>query len=105
MKEEQRKRALVTAEYLRGGISYRELGEKYSVSHTSIRKWIKAELTSKYLKKPESPVEQARNLAGLEKDLRAAQLRIKLLDTLLDIGKKQYGVDLRKKIGTRRSWK
>jgi transposase-like protein len=103
MKEKKSKRELATAEYLRGNISYRALGRKYGVSQTTVTKWIKAELVRKCLEKPESPIHQTPELLILQKELRASELRNKLLEAMLDIGKEKYGIDLRKKSGTKRS--
>ncbi|MBK9291968.1 MAG: hypothetical protein IPM52_10125 [Bacteroidetes bacterium] len=39
----------------------------------------------------------------LQHELRQARLYNKLLEALVDIGKEQYGIDLRKKHGTKQS--
>jgi transposase-like protein len=103
MKEKKGKRELATAEYLRGEISYRDLGKKYGVSHTTIAKWIEAVLVKERLEKPGGLIQQTPALVVLQKELRAAQLRNKLLEAMLDIGKEKYGIDLRKKSGPKQS--
>jgi transposase-like protein len=103
MKEKKGRRELATAEYLRGGISYRDLGKKYGVSHNCVVKWVRAVLAQKRMENPESPIEQTPALVMLQKELRASELRNKLLEAMLDIGKEKYGIDLRKKSGTKRS--
>ena len=101
MEKEKSKREQVTEEYLRGGVGFRELAKKYGVSHTAIAKWIHSVLKHEEVSK----VRGEKNLAvlSLQKQLEETQLRNKLLDAMLDIGKEQYGIDLRKKAGTKRS--
>ena len=99
----------IIGEYLRGGISYRDLGKKYGVGHTTIAKWIRSVLSKEkqVIALATDPRAQQRDapmdVLELQKELRAAQLRNKLLEAMLDIGEEQYGIDLRKKAGTRQS--
>lgn len=97
-----------TKEYLRGGVSYRELGKRYGVSQTTIAKWIKSVILKEKeaLGDPQNamPIQQTPlYILELQKELREAELRNKLLEAMLDIGKEEYGIDLRKKPGTKRS--
>jgi len=103
MKEKKSKRELATAEYLRGDIGYRELGKKYGVSHNTVFKWVKSVLAKERLDKPGQLVQQTPALLALQKELKDAELRNKLLEAMLDIGREKYGIDLRKKSGTRQS--
>jgi transposase-like protein len=85
------------------------LAKKYGISHTLVYKWLKAikspnQKKSRWKKPvaesfPALPVE----VEQLQSELKKEQLRNKLLNALLDIGKEQYGIDLRKKTGTKRS--
>jgi hypothetical protein len=44
-----------------------------------------------------------REVKQLQEELRQARLYNKLLEALVDIGKEKYGIDLRKKNGTKQS--
>jgi transposase-like protein len=98
----------VVAEYLAGGTSFRQLGLKYNKNFRRINDWVLEYQGRK--KKPSkiklpteeenaSPVE----IKQLQSELRKAQLHNKLLGALIDIGKEKYGIDLRKKTGTKQS--
>lgn len=105
----KRNKPQIVAEYLRGDTSYRELAKKHGVSHNTIAKWIKRLITKEKqvevmaadprIWNPDTPTE----VLELQKELRAAQLRNKLLEAMIDIGEEQYGIELRKKPGTKRS--
>jgi len=106
----KKNREKIAREYLRGGIGYRELAAKYGVSHSAIAKWVRIFLANKKLREPSvvgfGQVEQkgpTKEILELQKQLKKAELHNKLLEAMLDIGKEQYGVDLRKKPGTKRS--
>lgn len=104
----------VIREYLQRGTSCRKLAKKYGVSHATVARWVKNVLSSEEqmdlpLKLEQSVIEEVTsqplpdNVEQLQQELRKAQLHNKLLNTILDIGKEQYGIDLRKKAGTKRS--
>lgn len=97
----KKNKAAVIAEYLRGGSSYRELGKKYGVHFGTVGKWINevASGENKVITSGSTP----RVVADLQKELEALQLKNKLLEAMLDIASEQYGEDVRKKAGTRRS--
>src|ERR1700753_3755938 len=91
-----------------GGLSYRNLAEKYGISRTEVHRIV----MSKHNKlkkvreifpevKAELPLPDDINL--LKKELREARVQIELQDFMLDISSKELGIDLRKKHGTRRS--
>jgi len=91
----------VIEEYLKGGVTYRELGQKYGLHFATVGKWLRG-ITSQEVKdaKPETAAVAVKDL---QKELQASQLRNKLLEAMLDIGVEQYGIDLRKKPGTKQS--
>jgi transposase-like protein len=101
MEKEKSKREEVTEEYLQGRVGFRELAKKHGVSHTTIAKWIHRVL--KHEAADGSGGKKNLAVISLQKQLDEAQLRNKLLDAMLDIGKEQYGIDLRKKAGTKQS--
>ena len=110
---EQINKEKIIAEYLAGGISYRQLQAKYGADFRTIQQWVqKYKGNPVYLRKPRKPVisdfpEIEENLPKevklLQTELRKVKLHNKLLEALLDIGKEQYNLDLRKKAGTKRS--
>jgi transposase len=99
----------ILSEYLQGETSYRILAKKYGISHNTIAKWVK-KLREKEVQLALSKLipciekeGSSTEVTELQKQLRAAQLKNKLLETMLDIGEDQYGIDLRKKPGTKQS--
>ena len=94
---------IIISEYLVGGVSVRALAKKYGVSHTAIYKWIKDLPGNKRQPRPikAADIPASSKEAELAEELRKAKLHNKLLEAMLEIGKEQYGIDLRKKPGTR----
>jgi transposase len=98
----------IVAEYLAGGISFRQLESKYGKDYRRIHEWVLA-----YQGKGRSPKNitlvhnkvnsLSTDVKQLQSELRKAQLHNKLLEALLDIGHEKYGIDLRKKTGAKRS--
>lgn len=100
----------VIADYLSGVGSYRELQAKYGVDYRIIHSWVKSFKNSNTNKKKPSMQDNVklnedlpRDLKQLQEELRQARLYNKLLEALVDIGKEKYGIDLRKKNGTKQS--
>jgi hypothetical protein len=91
------------------GLSYRTLGEKYGIGHTTIY----AMLNPKPKKAPKTKVTRGQGQAEeeqlpddiktLKAKLREALLIIELQDTMINIASTELGVDLRKKHVTRQS--
>lgn len=111
MKGERTIRESAVAEYLSGGVSYRELGARYGVSSSALNRWV---LEYKNGKGPErEAVERvARELAAgreelprevleLQRELDEARLYNKLLNTMIDIAEEQMGIQIRKKRGAK----
>jgi len=106
-------REKIIAEYLAGGTTYRKLQAKYGVDYRNIHQWVqKFKGNSKYFYKPPKPIlkeihdgeeDLPKDVKQLQAELRKTKLHNKLLEALLDIGKEQYNLDLRKKAGTKRS--
>ena len=109
MKEKEK----IIAEYLAGGISYRELQAKYGVDFRTIHGWVQ-QFRGRYttsnkpakskVSKPNQTTEQhPKEVKLLQAELRRLQLHNELLEAMIDIGKDQFGIDLRKKSGTKQS--
>jgi transposase-like protein len=109
-KYDQNLKERVIADYLSGGGTYRQLQGKYGIDFRIIHKWVQVFKSSNTgNKKPskQQKVKQEEDLPKevkqLQDELRQARLYNKLLEALVDIGKEKYGIDLRKKNGTKQS--
>ena len=83
---------------------------KYGIDFRLIHQWVqgfKGTNTSKKMSSKEKNVKSIEDLPKevkqLQEELRHARLYNKLLEALVDIGKEKYGIDLRKKNGTKQS--
>lgn len=101
-------REKIIADYFSGGVTFRELQAKYGVDYRTIHGWVqqfkgnyasavKPKLTKNVKRKADLPPV----VKSLQDELYKAKLYNKLLETMIDIGKEQYGIDLRKKPGTK----
>jgi len=100
--------AAIIYDHNEGGLSYRNLAEKYGIDRTEVHQIVmskhnKPKKTMEIVRevKEELPLPDDINL--LKKELREARLKIELQDFMLDISSKELGIDLRKKHGTRQS--
>lgn len=100
----------VIADYLSGGGTYRQLQGKYGIDFRLIHQWVQAFKDTNTSKKMPSkkeivkPIEDLpKEVKQLQEELKQARLYNKLLEALVDIGKEKYGIDLRKKNGTKQS--
>jgi transposase-like protein len=107
---EQTLKERVISDYLSGGGTYRQLSAKYGISFQLIHQWVqafkgngKSTVKKSHQADENSPENLPREVKQLQDELRQARLYNKLLEALVDIGKEQYGIDLRKKHGTKRS--
>ncbi len=103
----------IIAEYLAGGITYRQLQAKYGVDFRTIHGWVQ-QFRGRYnssnhspkskIAKPNQPTEPLpKEVKLLQAELRRLQLHNELLEAMIDIGKDQFGIDLRKKSGAKQS--
>jgi transposase-like protein len=114
-------------EYLEEGIPYRILAKKYSLSRSTINKWvlvhqgihdiprshkqISYDLQQKTLGKkskqiiPEHQSELEKKIQLLEKQLEWEKLRSLALDTMITVAERELQIDIRKKPGTKQSEK
>lgn len=109
--EKSEQKLQVAKEYLAGNTSYRKLGIKYGHGPSTIFAWV---MTGKKEKK-KLDLLQASKLAVKEKEkmptdvkqlqkaLRDSELKVCLLEAMIDISDEQFGTDIRKKAGTRPS--
>lgn len=109
-KYDQNLKEKVTSDYLSGGGTYRQLQSKYGIDFRLIHHWVQefkgiSRKNAKVSKKQTVKLEDdlPKEVKQLQNELRQARLYNKLLEALVDIGKEQYGIDLRKKTGTKQS--
>ncbi|MDP1726544.1 MAG: hypothetical protein Q8M15_07150 [Bacteroidota bacterium] len=96
---------ILIAEYLQGSTSYRKLGKKYKICSRTINTWV---LNYKGKTKKQIVNLSDQDLAPLPSDvkqlqaeLRKAQLKNKLLETIIDTAEEDLGIDIRKKSGAK----
>lgn len=99
----QRKvRKEVVEEYLKGGVSLRELEKKHGINHRTIHRWVKAH--EKYpLAGVRSEMMEAmpKDVRVLQRELYEARLKAKLFETMIEIAEDEMGVVIRKKRGAK----
>jgi transposase len=102
------KRSVIRA--VEGGMSVRQAAIAFGiVSLTSIRKWIResnaenAELGTIEMKNPPQNQLKDQDLNALKQQLAEAQLKIKALETMIDVAEEHLKIDIRKKSGARQS--
>ncbi len=111
MKGQRTIRESAVAEYLAGGVSYRELERRYGVSSSTLNSWVKAYKSGKGPER-EAIERVARELGSeredlprevleLRRELEEARLYNKLLNTMIDIAEDQMGIQIRKKRGAK----
>ena len=94
---------------LEGGLSVSQVAVVFGVSGTTIRKWIKkakaenTELVSIEMKKGPQNEPEDKDLKALRQQLAEAELKIKALETMIDVAEEHLKIDIRKKSGARQS--
>jgi transposase-like protein len=112
MDKKQRKEAILW-EYLKGGMSLRELGLKHGINHRTIHRWVKEKRAGKVpeteaIERVGAGLAERRgedlptDIKQLRKELEEARLYNKLLNTMIDIAEDQMGIVIRKKPGAKR---
>ena len=100
----------VIIEYLAGGTTTRRLAKKSGYSRATISRWViaeKKEMDKRELLKTAQALKAKEATPAGEKELRealrTAELRICLLEAMIDVADEQFNTDIRKKTGTRQS--
>ena len=110
---QERKKREVVEEYLRGGVTLRELEAKSGVPRQTIHRWVKRAEAGLGLDEQETAKErrklvakQSEELPGdvqrLQKELEEARLYNELLNAMIDIAEERMGISIRKKRGAKR---
>ena len=104
----------IAKEYLSGSASYAILAEENGLKNKDVVKefvkWYKRqnpELTKmdSEKEKPEEDLEQSARIAKLEAALRLSELKVEMLETMIDQAEQILSIDIRKKSGTNQSKK
>jgi transposase len=105
------KRSVVRA--VAAGMSIKQAAVAYQITSTGlIKKWIKAFEEENVEISTSKPVDMAKKktdqsesatIKALKKELEFANMKIKALDTMIDIAEDQLKIDIRKKSGARQS--
>jgi transposase-like protein len=118
----------IIQEYLNTGCGYRQLQAKYGIGRTTICKWVQVHqgihnlpptnLQQKHYISPmdrkaknnktgssENEAALLQKIAALEKQLAHQELKVEVLDTLINVAEKQLNISIRKKPGTQQSKK
>jgi len=104
MGQEKRKKEAIE-EYLRGGVTLREVGSKYGLSASSLHRWIKGLESGETVRKRqrrEVIEEMPKDVRVLQRELYEARLKAKLFEAMIDIAEDEMGVVIRKKRGAKR---
>lgn len=103
---QEKKRKEVVEEYLKGGISLRELGARHGIGSATIHRWVKAydsggESIARRRMRTEVMREMPEEVKRLQRELYEARLHAKLLETMIDIAETEMGIAIRKKSGAK----
>jgi len=116
---QEERRAEVVLEYLKGGVTVRELERKYGTSRSTIHRWVKQYRTGLRAKEkaegaPGGAVKEtgwaslvmkdtelSADVKRLRKELEEARLYNKLLNAMIDIAEEQFEIPIRKKSGAK----
>jgi len=100
----------VIIEYLSGGTTTRRLAVKSGISRATISRWVireKKEMSKRELLKTSQrltePQGMPTDVKELQRKLREAELKICLLEAMIEVADEQHGTNIRKKAGTRQS--
>src|ERR1044071_219258 len=105
----QRKKEAIIAECLLGDTSTRKLASKYGYGHSTVSRWVMAHQRQtknhplKYSKAILERKGMPDTVEELQEALRLSQLKVELLEAMIDISDEQFGTDIRKKAGARQS--
>lgn len=102
MGQEKSKKEIVE-EYLKGGISLRELSRKYGLTRATLHRLVKAFQSGEEIegRRPQAMVEMPKDVRRLQRELYEARLEAKLYKAMVEIAEKDLGISIRKKSGAR----
>lgn len=102
---QEKKRKEVVEEYLKGGVSLRELSVKHGIAPATIHRWVKLYESGSGIGSRRMRVEVMSTMPDevkrLQRELYEARLHTKLLETMIDIAENELGIPIRKKSGAK----
>ena len=87
-------------EYLKGGISLRELEAKHGINHRTIHRWVQGQQRWDVVGL-EMMEAMPKDVRILQRELYEARLKAKLFETMIEIAEDEMGVVIRKKPGAK----
>ena len=103
MRQKADKKAVVE-EYLRGGVSLRELSREHGIKYQTLHRWVKDHESGKTeadKRRREVVEEMPREVRKLQQELYEARLKAKLFETMVDLAEKDLGIPIRKNFGAK----
>ena len=103
---QEKKRKEVVEEYLKGGVTLRELAQRHGINHRTINRWVKAyksggDAVMRRRMRVEVTSAMPEDVKRLQRELYEARLHAKLLETMIDIAENEMGIVIRKKSGAK----
>jgi transposase len=98
----------VSVEYLTSNLSKSELGKKYGLSVKTVDgfvRWYRKKYSAKADEAIDDTVSDNLNAKQLSQQLKEANLKIAGLEMLIEVARKELGIDIVKKPGTKQSFK
>lgn len=111
-------REQIILEYLKGGVTYRQLEAKYGIDHAHVHRWVRrhqannlnqplgsvaGKNTIEWFTPPEPPAPPDLEKAKLAEQLQQAHLKITLLEEIIRLAQDEHGLVLPKKSITKPS--
>ncbi len=108
---QKEKKAEVVGEYLKGGVTLREMERRSGINFRTIHRWVKecevaigSEATAEGKRRCSLVAKEAKlpdDVRRLQKELEEARLYNKLLNAMIDIAEEQFEIPIRKKHGAK----
>jgi transposase-like protein len=103
MRQKKDKKAIVE-EYVRGGVSLRELSKEHGIKYQTLHRWVKEHesgVGSADKRGREVIDEMPRDVRKLQRELYEARLKAKLFETMVEVAEKELGIRIRKNFGAK----
>ena len=89
-----------------GGVTVRELAERYGLKRTTLHRWIKAHGRGEgragvVANRAQAMKAMPKEVGRLQRELYEARLEAKLYKAMIEIAEEQMGIEIRKKCGAR----
>ena len=106
------KREAIVAEYLAGGVTFRQLATKHKLDYRNVYQWVakfrgkgrfRQRIVNGPFRKQVKAMVLSPEVIELQAELRKAHLKNLLLNEMLRLSENLTGIELRKKYGTKQS--